>query len=128
MVRSLCPPPRLRRADSFPTAFRGDLTSHAPHFHPASEAAARDIDLVTARQLLPDSLSVGVHMSVSNPSQRIRPVADFVLPCRGSYSRPSEPHATRPKVKEDIKYTREDDKAIDEWIADRESALLFVLR
>lgn len=45
-------------------AFRGDLTSHAPHFHPASEAAARDIDLVTARQLLPDGLSVGVHMYV----------------------------------------------------------------
>ncbi|ORY40009.1 alcohol oxidase [Leucosporidium creatinivorum] len=79
-------------------AFRGDLTSHAPHFHPASEAAARDIDLVAARQLLPDGLSVGVHM--------------------GTYSRPSEPHATRPKVKEDIKYTAEDDKAIDEWIAD----------
>ncbi|KIM85095.1 alcohol oxidase [Piloderma croceum F 1598] len=43
-------------------AFRGELTSHHPHFHPASPAAARDIDIETAKQLLPDALTVGIHM------------------------------------------------------------------
>ena len=47
------------------TAFRGELTSHHPHFHPASPAAARDIDIKTAKQLLPNSLTVGIHMGQS---------------------------------------------------------------
>ncbi|KAG6868179.1 hypothetical protein C0993_006616 [Termitomyces sp. T159_Od127] len=45
-----------------PIAFRGELTSHHPHFHPASPAAARDIDIQTAKQLLPDGFTVGIHM------------------------------------------------------------------
>ncbi|GAA5862491.1 hypothetical protein JCM1840_004200 [Sporobolomyces johnsonii] len=79
-------------------AYRGELTSHHPHFHPGSPAAVQDIDLVTARQLLPDGLTVGIHM--------------------GTWSRPSEPEPVRKKVKEDIKYSEDDIKAIDDWVAD----------
>lgn len=78
------------------TAFRGELTSHHPHFHPASPAACRDIDIKTAKQMLPNSLTVGIHM--------------------GTWHRPSEPFDAS-KVHEDIQYTAEDDKAIDDWIA-----------
>ncbi|PAV14903.1 alcohol oxidase [Pyrrhoderma noxium] len=78
-------------------AFRGELTSHHPHFHPASPAAARDIDIKTAKQLLPNSLTVGIHM--------------------GTWHRPSEPYDAS-KVHEDIKYTEEDDQAIDDWVSD----------
>ncbi|KAI5121521.1 hypothetical protein M0805_002582 [Coniferiporia weirii] len=78
-------------------AFRGELTSHHPHFHPASPAATKDIDIRTAKQLLPNSLTVGIHM--------------------GTWHRPSEPFDAS-KVHEDIKYTEEDDKAIDDWVAD----------
>ena len=78
------------------TAFRGELTSHHPHFHPASPAVAKDIDIKTAKQLLPNGLTVGIHM--------------------GTWHKPSEPYDAS-KVHEDIKYTEEDDKAIDDWIA-----------
>lgn len=44
------------------TAFRGELTSHHPHFHPASPAAVRDIDIETAKQIYPNGLTVGIHM------------------------------------------------------------------
>ena len=63
-----------------------------PHFHPASPAAAEDVDLETAREILgPLALTNGIHM--------------------GTWSRPAkhEPH----KVKEDLKYTKEDDEAIE---------------
>ncbi|KAI0075405.1 alcohol oxidase [Panus rudis PR-1116 ss-1] len=78
-------------------AFRGELTSHHPHFHPASPAACRDIDIKTAKEIYPNGLTVGIHM--------------------GTWHRPSEPFDAN-KVHEDIKYTEEDDKAIDDWIAD----------
>jgi len=78
-------------------AFRGELTSHHPHFHPASPAAAKDMDIQTAKQLLPNSLTVGIHM--------------------GTWHRPSEPYDAS-KVHEDIQYTADDDRAIDEWVAD----------
>jgi len=78
-------------------AFRGDLTSHHPHFHPASPAACQDIDIKTAKQLLPDGFTVGIHM--------------------GTWHRPSEPYDAD-KVHDDIKYSKEDDAAIDDWIAD----------
>lgn len=78
------------------TAVRGELTSHHPHFHPASPAAAKDIDIKTAKQLLPKSLTVGIHM--------------------GTWHRPSEPYDPR-KVHNDIKYSKEDDEAIDNWIS-----------
>jgi len=78
-------------------AFRGELTSHHPHFHPASPAATRDIDIRTAKQLLPDGFTVGIHM--------------------GTWHRPGEPF-NPDKVHHDIKYTEEDDKAIDDWVAD----------
>ncbi|EIW79242.1 alcohol oxidase [Coniophora puteana RWD-64-598 SS2] len=78
-------------------AFRGELTSHHPHFHPASPAACRDIDIQTAKQMMPDGLTVGIHM--------------------GTWHRPSEPYDAS-KVHDDIKYTKEDDAAIDDWIAD----------
>ncbi|GAA6044955.1 hypothetical protein JCM8097_000629, partial [Rhodosporidiobolus ruineniae] len=78
--------------------YRGELTSHHPHFHPGSAAAAKDIDLVTAKQLLPNSLTTGVHM--------------------GTWSRPEEPHQVRKAHKDDIKYTKEDIQAIDDWVAD----------
>ncbi|RDB21821.1 Alcohol oxidase 2 [Hypsizygus marmoreus] len=78
-------------------AFRGELASHHPHFHPASPAATRDIDIKTAKQMLPDGFTVGIHM--------------------GTWHRPSEPYDAS-KVHEDMKYTEEDDKAIDDWVAD----------
>ncbi|EEB88530.1 hypothetical protein MPER_13585, partial [Moniliophthora perniciosa FA553] len=78
-------------------AFRGELTSHHPHFHPASPAACRDIDIKTAKQIYPDGLTVGIHM--------------------GTWHRPTEPYDAS-KVHEDLKYTEDDDKAIDDWIAD----------
>lgn len=43
-------------------AFRGELSSHHPRFHPASEAAAVDIDIQTAKKILPDGFTVGIHM------------------------------------------------------------------
>ncbi|KAF9521832.1 alcohol oxidase [Crepidotus variabilis] len=78
-------------------AYRGELTSHHPHFHPASPARARDIDIKTAKELLPNGLTVGIHM--------------------GTWSTASEAYDAK-KVHEDIKYTEEDDKAIDDWVAD----------
>ncbi|KAH9853281.1 alcohol oxidase [Lenzites betulinus] len=78
-------------------AFRGELTSHHPHFHPASPAACQDIDVRTAKEIYPNGLTVGIHM--------------------GTWHRPSEPYDAS-KVHEDLKYTEEDDKAIDDWIAD----------
>ncbi|EJU01918.1 methanol oxidase [Dacryopinax primogenitus] len=78
-------------------AFRGELTSHHPHFHPASPAAVKDIDIETAKQIYPDGLTVGIHM--------------------GTWHRPGKPYDAS-KVHEDIKYTPEDDEAIDNWIAD----------
>jgi len=78
-------------------AFRGELTSHHPHFHPASPAACRDIDIRTAKEIYPNGFTVGIHM--------------------GTWHKPAEPWDAK-KVHEDIKYTAEDDKAIDDWIAD----------
>ncbi|KAG6915105.1 hypothetical protein DXG01_013426 [Tephrocybe rancida] len=78
-------------------AFRGELTSHHPRFHPASPAAARDIDIQTAKQLLPDGFTVGIHM--------------------GTWHKPGDRYDAA-KVHEDIKYSADDDKAIDDWISD----------
>ena len=82
---------------SFRTAFRGELASHHPRFHPDSPAAARDIDLQTAKGLLPNGLTVGIHM--------------------GTWHTASEPYDAA-KVHEDIQYTAADDQAIDDWISD----------
>lgn len=49
--------------DSSFAAFRGELTSHHPHFHPASPAAVRDIDIKTAKDILPNAFTVGIHMA-----------------------------------------------------------------
>ncbi|KAJ6460493.1 methanol oxidase [Mycena vitilis] len=78
-------------------AYRGELTSHHPRFHPASPAAAKDIDIQTAKGILPNGFTVGIHM--------------------GTWHAPSETYDAN-KVHEDIKYTEEDDEAIDDWIAD----------
>jgi alcohol oxidase len=78
-------------------AFRGELTSHHPRFHPASPAAARDIDIRTARDILPNGFTIGIHM--------------------GTWHKPGELYDAS-KVHEDIKYSKEDDQAIDDWIAD----------
>ncbi|KDQ22914.1 hypothetical protein PLEOSDRAFT_1110004 [Pleurotus ostreatus PC15] len=77
-------------------AFRGELTSHHPRFHPASPAACRDIDIKTAREIMPNGFTVGIHM--------------------GTWHAPGEQFDAS-KVHEDIKYTEEDDKAIDDWIS-----------
>ncbi|KAF7333312.1 Alcohol oxidase [Mycena venus] len=82
-------------------AFRGELTSHHPRFHPASPAAAKDIDIQTAKGILPER----VHCRHSHGM------------LRGTWHAPGEPYNAA-KVHEDIKYTEEDDKAIDDWIAD----------
>ncbi|KAG2136144.1 GMC oxidoreductase-domain-containing protein [Suillus cothurnatus] len=78
-------------------AFRGELTSHHPHFHPASPAASRDIDIKTAKQMMPNGFTVGIHM--------------------GTWHKPGEPYDAS-KVHDEIKYTKDDDEAIDNWIAD----------
>ncbi|KAJ7248865.1 GMC oxidoreductase-domain-containing protein [Mycena haematopus] len=78
-------------------AFRGELTSHHPRFHPASPAAAKDIDIQTAKGILPNGFTVGIHM--------------------GTWHKPGD-HYDASKVHEDIKYSEEDDKAIDDWVAD----------
>jgi len=78
-------------------AFRGELTSHHPHFHPASQAACKDIDIRTAKEMLPNGFTVGIHM--------------------GTWHKPGDQYDAK-KVHEDIKYTKEDDEAIDNWIAD----------
>ncbi|KZV71491.1 GMC oxidoreductase [Peniophora sp. CONT] len=78
-------------------AFRGELTSHHPHFHPASPAVAQDIDIQTARQILPGSFTTGIHM--------------------GTWHRPGKPFNAS-KVHENITYTEEDDQAIDNWTAE----------
>ena len=78
-------------------AFRGELTSHHPHFYPGSPAATQDIDIQTARQILPGAFTTGIHM--------------------GTWHRPGKPFNAS-KVHENIQYTEEDDKAIDDWIAD----------
>lgn len=78
-------------------AFRGELTSHHPHFHPASPAAARDIDIKTAKQMMPNGFTVGIHM--------------------GTWHKPGEAYDAS-RVHDEIKYTKEDDEAIDNWIAD----------
>ncbi|KAI5474318.1 alcohol oxidase [Pseudohyphozyma bogoriensis] len=79
-------------------AYRGELTSHHPHFHPASPAACKDIDIQTAQQLLPNGFTTGIHM--------------------GTWHRPEKPLSFRDKVPENIKYTKEDDDAIDDWVCD----------
>ncbi|KAF8151496.1 GMC oxidoreductase-domain-containing protein [Crassisporium funariophilum] len=78
-------------------AYRGELTSHHPRFHPASPAACQDIDIRTAKEMLPNGFTVGIHM--------------------GTWHKPGEQYDAD-KVHEDIKYSEEDDKAIDDWIAD----------
>ncbi|KAJ2917290.1 hypothetical protein MD484_g3124, partial [Candolleomyces efflorescens] len=78
-------------------AYRGELTSHHPRFHPASPAACKDIDIETAKGILPDGLTVGIHM--------------------GTWHKPGDVYDAK-KVHEDIKYSKEDDQAIDDWVAD----------
>ncbi|KIY52673.1 alcohol oxidase [Fistulina hepatica ATCC 64428] len=78
-------------------AFRGELTSHHPRFHPASPAVAQDIDIETAKQILPNGFTVGIHM--------------------GTWHKPGDVYNAT-KVHEDIKYLEDDDRAIDEWTAD----------
>ncbi|KAH9843575.1 alcohol oxidase [Rhodofomes roseus] len=77
--------------------YRGELTSHHPHFHPSSPAVCKDIDLKTAKELLPNSLTVGIHM--------------------GTWHKPGETYDAK-KVHDDLPYTKEDDEAIDNWVAD----------
>ncbi|KAJ6550861.1 methanol oxidase [Mycena vulgaris] len=83
-------------------AFRGELTSHHPRFHPASPAATKDIDIQTAKGILPNGFTVGIHM-VRIPTLSVDTPGD-------TYD--------ASKVHEDIKYSEDDDRAIDEWIAD----------
>ncbi|QRW14249.1 GMC oxidoreductase [Ceratobasidium sp. AG-Ba] len=81
-------------------AYRGELTSLHPHFHPDSPAACEDVDLQTAKEYMPSGqLTVGIHM--------------------GSWSKPRKPLAVGEKrVMEEIKYSEEDDEAIDNWVRD----------
>lgn len=78
-------------------AFRGELTSHHPHFHPASPAACQDIDIRTAKEIYPNGFTVGIHM--------------------GSWHQPGDAYDPA-KIHEDITYSKEDDQAIDDWISD----------
>lgn len=98
-------------------AYRGELTSHHPRFHPDSPAACRDIDIETAKQLLPNALTVGIHMGSFGSlfSSLIRPLANSFT--KGTWHKPGDRYDAS-KVHEDIKYTKEDDDAIDDWIGD----------
>lgn len=78
------------------TAFRGELTSHHPHFHPDSPAVCHDVDLRTAQGILPDGFTVGLHM--------------------GTWHKPGEEYDAK-KIHDSIKYSAEDDEAIDNWIS-----------
>ncbi|KAJ7787136.1 hypothetical protein B0H14DRAFT_3505858 [Mycena olivaceomarginata] len=89
------PDPLELQEDS--STFRGELTSHHPRFHPASPAEAKDLDIQTARGILPNEFTVDIHM--------------------GTWQAPGETYNAA-NVHEDIKYTEEDNKAIDDWIAD----------
>ncbi|KAF5349953.1 hypothetical protein D9756_009245 [Leucocoprinus leucothites] len=77
-------------------AFRGELTSHHPRFHPDSPAACHDIDLKTAQGILPEGFTVGLHM--------------------GTWHTPGKEYDAQ-KLHDSVKYSAEDDKAIDDWIA-----------
>ncbi|KEP53926.1 alcohol oxidase [Rhizoctonia solani 123E] len=81
-------------------AYRGELTSLHPHFHPDSPAACEDVDLQTAKEYMPaGQLTVGIHM--------------------GTWSKPRKPLAPgESRIAEDIKYSKEDDEAIDNWVRD----------
>ncbi|KAB5593139.1 Alcohol oxidase [Ceratobasidium theobromae] len=84
-------------------AYRGELTSLHPHFHPDSPAACEDVDLQTAKEYMPPGqLTVGIHM--------------------GTWSKPRKPLAPGEKrIAEDIKYSiqdKDDDEAIDNWVRD----------
>ncbi|GAA6038575.1 hypothetical protein JCM8097_009425, partial [Rhodosporidiobolus ruineniae] len=45
----------------------------------------------------------------------------------GTWSRPEEPHQVRKAHKDDIKYTKEDIQAIDDWVADHVETTCSVL-
>ncbi|KAF8671874.1 hypothetical protein RHS04_08040 [Rhizoctonia solani] len=81
-------------------AYRGELTSLHPHFHPDSPAACEDVDLQTAKEYMPaGQLTVGIHM--------------------GTWSKPRKPLAPgERRIVEEIKYSKEDDEAIDNWVRD----------
>ncbi|KAJ1309433.1 hypothetical protein OPQ81_006209 [Rhizoctonia solani] len=81
-------------------AYRGELTALHPHFHPDSPAACEDVDLQTAKEYMPaGQLTVGIHM--------------------GTWSKPRKPLAPgERRIVEDIKYSKEDDEAIDNWVRD----------
>ncbi|KAJ7127907.1 hypothetical protein C8R44DRAFT_616605, partial [Mycena epipterygia] len=68
-----------------------------PRFHPTSPAAVKDIDIQTAKGILPNTFTTRIHM--------------------GTWHLPGDAYDAS-KVHENIKYTEEDDKAIDDWIAD----------
>ncbi len=70
------------------------------HF-PPSAAVSQDINIETAKQLLPDGLTVGIHMGTSH--------------------QPSKPYDAD-KVHDNIKYSAEDDKVVDDWVADHVEA------
>ncbi|CAE6437462.1 unnamed protein product [Rhizoctonia solani] len=80
-------------------AYRGELTSLHPHFHPDSPAACEDVDLQTAKEYMPaGQLTVGIHM--------------------GTWSKPRKPLAPgERRIVENIKYTKEDDEAIEYALA-----------
>ncbi|CAE6480780.1 unnamed protein product [Rhizoctonia solani] len=81
-------------------AYRGELTSLHPHFHPDSPAACEDVDLQTAKEYMPaGQLTVGIHM--------------------GTWSKPRKPLAPgERRIVDEIKYSKEDDEAIDNWVRD----------
>ncbi|THG92517.1 hypothetical protein EW026_g8404 [Hermanssonia centrifuga] len=70
------------------------------HF-PPSAAVSQDINIKTAKQLLLDGLTVGIHMGTSH--------------------QPSRPYDAN-KVHNNIKYSAEDDKVVDDWVADHVEA------
>ncbi|KAJ7201748.1 hypothetical protein C8J57DRAFT_1624531 [Mycena rebaudengoi] len=70
-------------------------TTHASTQHPPPRQ--KDIDIQTAKAILPNAFTVGIHMGTWHKAGEIYDAS---------------------KVHKDIKYSEEDDKAIDEWIAD----------
>jgi alcohol oxidase len=90
------------------------LTSHHPHFHPASPAAAKDIDIDTALKILPDSFTtvgrIFLYVSrVFNSDADPDPFGQGIH--MGTWHKPGDRYDPK-KVHKNIEYTKEDDEAI----------------
>jgi alcohol oxidase len=86
--------------------YAGEVTALHPHFRYDSKARAMDMDLETTKVYAgANHLSAGIqHGSWSAQLEKPRPpIGSFVT-------------SNQVQLREDLKYTEEDDKAIDDWV------------